>query len=142
MLVHRNSDRHDIVRVVAEIHMQHAHKALDRYTRSGQQQQREGDLTRNQDRVKLFSSHAAGNFSRTRLHDLADFGARQLKRRKEPEKYSGNHGKSDTEQQHGHVYVEVRFVRKGPFRQAGDDEAEAPVGEKNAEARSGERQDQ
>ena len=34
--MNRNSNRHDIVWVVAEIYMQHAHEPLDRNTSGGQ----------------------------------------------------------------------------------------------------------
>ena len=43
--MNRNSNRHDIVGVVAEIYVHHVHEPLDRDTRSGQQKQGQGDLT-------------------------------------------------------------------------------------------------
>jgi hypothetical protein len=90
--------------------MQYTHEALDRDTGGGEQKQGQGDLTGDEDRVEPLSAHASGNFSRTGLHDLADFGTGKLKSGKESKEYSSDHGKADTEQQHGHVYVEISLV--------------------------------
>ena len=106
------------------MYMHHVHEAFDRDSRGRQQQQRQGDLAGDQHRVESLSAHAAGNFSRAGLHNLANFRARKLKCGKESKEYSGNQRKSDAEQQHGHVDVEVSLVWERLFRQAGDDESQ------------------
>ena len=93
-------------------------------------------------RVESLSAHAARNFSRTGLHNLADFRARKLKCGKESKEYSGDQRKSDAEQQHGYVDMEVSLVWERLFRQAGDDESQAQVSEQHAQTPSYESQDQ
>src|SRR5580658_10274762 len=134
--MNRNPNRHDIVRVVAEIDMHHVHEALDSYSRGRQQKQRQGDLAGDQHRVESLSAHAARNFSRTGLHNLADFRARKLKCGKESKEYSGDQRKSDAEQQHGDVDVEVSLVWERLFWQAGDDQSQALVSEQHAQTPS------
>ncbi len=123
-----NANRHDVVGIVAQIHPHHAHESLNRRSRSSQQKKRQRDLSGDQHAVELFSAHAAGHFSRARLHDLADFRARTLQRRKKSEEYSRGHGQAHAEQEHGHVDVKVRLVGERVFRKAGNDESKALVG--------------
>src|ERR1700733_10612387 len=140
--MNRNSHGHDIVRVIAEIYMHHVHEAFDRDSRGRQQKQRQGDLAGDQHRVESLSAHAAGNFSCTGLHNLANFRACKLKRGKESKEYSGDQRESEAEQQHGYVDVEVSLVGERLFRQAGYDESQALVSEQHAQTPSYESEDE
>ena len=85
--MHGNSDRHHIVRVIAERGVDKAEKSLHGGAGSGQHDEGERDLRADQHVVRqcVHENHAY-NFSRTGLHDLADFGARKLKRGPQPKR--------------------------------------------------------
>jgi hypothetical protein len=52
--MHRDANRHNVVRIVAEWNPHHAHKALDGGACGRHQQQRQGNLAGNQGVVKRF----------------------------------------------------------------------------------------
>ena len=93
-----NSDGHDIVRIVAERGMDKAEKTLHGGACSGQHDEGERDLRRRSARCASCVPHHAYNFARAGLHDLADFGARELKRGPQPKENSGEQGDGHAEE--------------------------------------------
>src|SRR6266567_8842620 len=77
-IVNWNSDRHDVVRVIAERRVNYAKEAFDRCSRSGKHQQGDSDLSADQHIVGSAPAHAPGSLARVGLHDPAHFGPREL----------------------------------------------------------------
>ena len=70
VLVHRNAHGHDVLRIVAEIGVDNAHKAVNRCSRRGKQKQRERNLPHDQYAVRPFSFDAA--CGAPRLHEYRE----------------------------------------------------------------------